>query len=811
MNTQRNQGLFRPAIKFLCLSGLGLCVGSTALGAASTLQFAGGRISASEGFPDVVVEVLRSGDLDTVVGVDVQTTDQTAIAGLDYTAITRQLVFQAGETNQTVSIPLLNDGLVEPAETFQVVLSNPTDGAELGPRKVATVSITDNDQGLQLELSGYAANEDTGEVVVRVLRRDDGDVTVTVDYATAAVSAVPGVDYLETQGTLEFAPGTVYLPLVVPLLNDTVPESPKSFRIELSNPTDGASLGSISAATVTISDTDELVLWGSGNVDVSEAAQAVPLVVLRGENESVATIEVSTTDGSAMAGEDYVEVTRTLTFAAGERRQAIEIPLLKDGLKELIETFQVTLGNPTGGARLLVNPALAVRIIDDDPGFGFEANATSVWADQSAVTLKVFRGNDGWLEPFTVDYATADDTAVEGKDYLPISGTLPFAANQMVQTITVPLIPRPAGEKPRTSFRVNLANLPTEIPMRHVTCRVNIDDGSQGKPEWLQTVISASVGRSGDRVDVAWSGPAVATRAQSAVGPWEPLGTIHSPFVSAADRPGAFYRLQGTRPARLYVPSGYDGQTPMPLVLVLHGYSIDSTFMRDYFLMEPLAETRGFLVCHPDGTVDSTGRPFWNATEACCDFYGAGPDDSGYLRGLIEEVTRRYAVDLKRIYATGFSNGGYMSYRLAFDHADLIAGIASLAGMTYLDPEHPRPSEPVHILHIHGTADTMVLFGGGATFNMYEFYPGALATVQSWAAFNGCAGPLWDDRPTLDLDLSLSGLDTTVMRYTDYPPGGAVELWTIVGGGHVPAFSTGTSQSGFAARVIDWLLAHPKP
>jgi polyhydroxybutyrate depolymerase len=66
----------------------------------------------------------------------------------------------------------------------------------------------------------------------------------------------------------------------------------------------------------------------------------------------------------------------------------------------------------------------------------------------------------------------------------------------------------------------------------------------------------------------------------------------------------------------------------MPLVLVLHGYSGDAAGYLDYFRIEPLAETRGFLVCHPEGTVDSQGWRFWNATEACCDFYGSGVDDS---------------------------------------------------------------------------------------------------------------------------------------------------------------------------------------
>ena len=100
----------------------------------------------------------------------------------------------------------------------------------------------------------------------------------------------------------------------------------------------------------------------------------------------------------------------------------------------------------------------------------------------------------------------------------------------------------------------------------------------------------------------------------------------------------------------------------------------------------PLAEARGFLYCYPDGTIDRWGNRFWNATDACCDFGNTGVDDAGYLRGVIEEIARRFAVDRKRVYLIGHSNGGFMAYRMACQSADLIAGIASLAGTTFLEP-----------------------------------------------------------------------------------------------------------------------------
>jgi polyhydroxybutyrate depolymerase len=81
-----------------------------------------------------------------------------------------------------------------------------------------------------------------------------------------------------------------------------------------------------------------------------------------------------------------------------------------------------------------------------------------------------------------------------------------------------------------------------------------------------------------------------------------------------------------------------------------------------------------------------------------------------------------------------------------------------------------------------------------------------LANVQTWATYNGASGPVTDPLPFLDLTTDVAGLDTVRTRYTNFPPGGAIELWTIMGGSHSPTLSP-----QFSPRVIDWLLAHPKP
>lgn len=263
------------------------------------------------------------------------------------------------------------------------------------------------------------------------------------------------------------------------------------------------------------------------------------------------------------------------------------------------------------------------------------------------------------------------------------------------------------------------------------------------------------------------------------------------------------------RPFELYVPAGYRDDVAVPLVVVLHGYTASAVLQELYFGVRPLADEYGFISVHPDGTPDARGNRFWNATDACCDFGAIGVDDAAYLASVIEQVRASYRVDAQRIYLFGHSNGGFMSFRMACDHPGTIAAIASLAGAGLTDPASCAGSAPVSVLQIHGTDDNVIEYDGGELVG--DPYPGAIDTVTAWAAVNGCSGvlaPATDDAGAvrLDLEADLPGADTDVERVGGCPDGGAVELWTIRDGGHVPELS-----STFTAEVVEFLLAHPKP
>jgi polyhydroxybutyrate depolymerase len=263
----------------------------------------------------------------------------------------------------------------------------------------------------------------------------------------------------------------------------------------------------------------------------------------------------------------------------------------------------------------------------------------------------------------------------------------------------------------------------------------------------------------------------------------------------------------GDRPVELLVPSAYDGEAALPLIIVLHGHSVTGAVQLAYTRFADLVDDHAAFVMAPDGLVNEEGNPYWNATAACCDFYGSGVDDAGYLRGLIDEVSSVYNVDPKRVFLWGHSNGGFMAYRMACDHADVIAGIVSLAGAMHLDPADCAPEQPVNILQIHGDQDTTVLFDGGAVCTEAQCgYPSVDATLAQWTTHNGCDANRADSGERLDIDTGIAGDETRVEHQQGCPDGSAVDLWVVEGGGHIPAL-----RGDFNETMWTWFSDHPKP
>ena len=277
--------------------------------------------------------------------------------------------------------------------------------------------------------------------------------------------------------------------------------------------------------------------------------------------------------------------------------------------------------------------------------------------------------------------------------------------------------------------------------------------------------------------------------------------TVGSALTATASS-SAIRRFGGDRPALVIAKA----DSVQMLLLALHGYGDTAANFVGALELPALARSNGFILIAPDGTVDAHGNRFWNATDACCNFFGSEVDDVAYLRSLLREVAAAYHVDPRHRYVLGLSNGAFMAHRLACEAADEIAAIVPIAGTTWIDPDRCRPSSPVSVLQVHGDADRIVLYAGGADVlgRGQGAYPGSVATVDRWARLDGCSGRLAQASPLLALYYSPTTV-TTVAQAAGCPVGVDVRLFTMHDAPHFPAFTP-----AFGDWVFTWLKAHPK-
>lgn len=261
----------------------------------------------------------------------------------------------------------------------------------------------------------------------------------------------------------------------------------------------------------------------------------------------------------------------------------------------------------------------------------------------------------------------------------------------------------------------------------------------------------------------------------------------------------------GARPVAFFrSPEGADPKKPLPLIMVLHGYGAGGLLQAAYFGLDKLVNDKQFLLVAPDGTPDKSGKRFWNAVDACCDFDKTAVDDVKYLTGIVEEIASVWSVDRKRVYLVGHSNGGAMSYRLACDAAETFAAAFVLAPVFYGDAGKCKPKAPVAIRHLHGTADETVGYDGG-TFATGSFMSAPKA-VEAWAGFNGCAATPDTSAAPLDLDKGVAGAETKITSYRGCKGAVSTELFTLEGSGHIPM----NFVPELGSQIFAWLASHPK-
>jgi polyhydroxybutyrate depolymerase len=226
-----------------------------------------------------------------------------------------------------------------------------------------------------------------------------------------------------------------------------------------------------------------------------------------------------------------------------------------------------------------------------------------------------------------------------------------------------------------------------------------------------------------------------------------------------------------TREYDLYVPAIYNSTVPVPLLFNLHGYTSSKEAQTVYGDFRPIADTANFIIVHPNGTFDASNQRWWNA------FGFALPNDVDFLITLVNEISQNFAIDLDRVYSTGMSNGGFMSFELACEASNVFTAVASVTGaMPATKLNNCSPNSPIPSMQIHGTLDAVVPYNGNIQYasieNVVEFWVEQVEANET---------PLMVNLPDIDPN---DGSTVEQYVYENGINGSSIEHYKVINGGH---------------------------
>lgn len=232
----------------------------------------------------------------------------------------------------------------------------------------------------------------------------------------------------------------------------------------------------------------------------------------------------------------------------------------------------------------------------------------------------------------------------------------------------------------------------------------------------------------------------------------------------------------------VYLPENYDKNKKYPLLISLHGLGGSASMQNLIFDFRPLATEFQFILVVPNGLQGAAGLRFWNGTDFCCGTNQKPVDDVQYIRELVDGMSGEYSVDRNRIHLFGHSNGGFLSYRIACEAPELIASMASFAGVTFKAPEKCLGKDSVPVLQIHGTGDLIISYNGNSA------YPSARDTVKQWININNCKADKVAKSENSDLkprNMKIPTLKSQEEIWESCDENTKVALWTVEKGEHL--------------------------
>jgi CSLREA domain-containing protein len=413
--------------------------------------------------------VSLSRPIDEAVTVNYATSDGTAAAPDDYTAISSTpLVFAPFETSKQVTVQVNGDTAYEAAETFTVELSGAVNALVTDASGLGTITNDDTQPTFSIDdVTHTEGNAGTTDYTFTVSLSAASGLPASVDYSTSDGTATAGSgDYTGVSATaLNFAAGETSKTLTVNVNGDTIYETDESFTVHLANPSGATILDSDGTATITNDDAAPGLSIGDVTfTGVDSVAVAGFAVTLTGATELPVTVHYQTANDTAIAGQDFTATSGTLTFnPGGPTVQTIPVNILPDTTQEATEQFFMDLDTPVGatiadgqGIGTIPNDDDAPAFAVDDVTQGEGSGATTTF------TFTVTKTGSTALAS-TVDFATQAGTAAAGAacgpgvDYVTAGGTLNFAAADTAKPVTVTVCGGTAVE-PDETFTVHLSN-----------------------------------------------------------------------------------------------------------------------------------------------------------------------------------------------------------------------------------------------------------------------------------------------------------------------------------------------------------------
>ncbi len=399
-----------------------------------------------------------------IVTVDYTVTEGTAAPGIDYTTPPPgTLIFEPGETEKIVSVPIMGDVVDEVPETFEVNLSNAAFGVISDDLGVGTINDDDATPAISIHDAAVTeGNVGTVDAVFTVSLSRASGMPVTVDYATTVVSATPGTDYTAIgTTTLTFNPGETLKIVTVSIISDTLDEDTETFGVSLTNPANATISDNMGVGA--INDDDEAPYFSISDVGVIEGdsgpVDAIFTVTLSLASGKVVTVDYSVEGDTAVPEKDIAVVgNTTLTFGAGETTKTIRVPVLADTLDEDTEVFFVNLTNNSYGQ--IADGRGQGTVTDNDPAPTLSIDDVEVTEGNGGTTNAVFTVTLSAVSEkvVTVDYVTVADTASSGSDYAhAVPTTLTFDPGEIEQTLAVAVVGDEVDEEDER-FTVELFN-----------------------------------------------------------------------------------------------------------------------------------------------------------------------------------------------------------------------------------------------------------------------------------------------------------------------------------------------------------------